>query len=114
MQRVHNLTLEGIHAYYTQAANEHLLVHNCRVGDLGGKAADFDAYELAQLARGRGDIDDLTRPSFDRVRAALDTDGVRIRDGLDGRDPMVRFQHDGVTMYINEARPWRSMAFIPD
>jgi len=37
VQRVHNLTVDGIHTYYVEAADEHVLVHNsgpCSVGEV--------------------------------------------------------------------------------
>ncbi|OLF19616.1 hypothetical protein BU204_01535 [Actinophytocola xanthii] len=39
-QRVHNLTVEGIHTYHVMADNTPVLVHNCG----GGEVPHFGSY----------------------------------------------------------------------
>ena len=111
----YDLTIDEIHTYFVSAGDQQVLVHNCNVDDLLGSAADFSADELAQLATRHGNEPTRSVPSFEQARAALDTQGVRLRDGLDGiRDPAVRFESDGVAVIINEARPTRSTSFFVD
>lgn len=108
VQRVHNLTVEGIHTYYVEADDEQVLVHNCRVDQLGGLAADFDADELAQLTYqhiGAGDI--AGRPSLSQIGDALATEGVQLPD-----QNAVRFLVDDVVVIINEDVPWRSTSYF--
>lgn len=47
VQRVHNLTVQGIHTYFVEAGDEFVLVHNCRpeAGILGSKKHGVDWAE---------------------------------------------------------------------
>ena len=113
-----SLTVDGIHTYFVGVAGEEALVHNICVGEVSERLQmGFDGAgpdELAQLARQHADVLNADRPSFEQVSSALDTEGVRLRAGIDGADSAVVFEANGVRVIINEAQPTRSTAHFID
>jgi RHS repeat-associated protein len=108
VQRVHNLTVDGIHTYFVVAGEEEVLVHNCTVDDLMGLASEFDADELAQFAyKHAGEGDFVSTPTIDQISKALSTKGTRLAD-----QNAVRFTSGETVVIINEDLPWRSTAYI--
>ncbi len=108
VQRVHNLTVDGLHTYYVAVDDSAVLVHNCTIDEIGGLAADFDRDELAQLAyqhAGEGDL--ARRPTIEQIYETLGTQGSYILDRN-----AVEFIHKGVKVIINEDVPWKSTAFF--
>ncbi|MFC2177449.1 polymorphic toxin-type HINT domain-containing protein, partial [Actinomycetota bacterium] len=103
-----NLTVADIHTYHVTVGDQSVLVHNTRCDELVGRAADFDADELAQFAyQHAGEGDFPSTPSIDQISDALKTDGVRLAD-----QNAVRFTDGDTVVIINEDNPMRSTAYI--
>ena len=54
VQKVHNLTVDGIHTYFVVAGDDEVLVHNCRIPGrpFSGKNAPTKAYEHLEKFHG--------------------------------------------------------------
>lgn len=83
IQRVHNLTVEGIHTYYVEAADEHVLVHNsgpCSVSEVAANLrarAGVNRVEI-ETPNGRMTIDLEGRSHFDKpLQTSIDTPHVK-------------------------------------
>jgi hypothetical protein len=51
-ERVHNLTVEGVHTYYVLAGDSPILVHNCQGGvDANGNSLHMQPYDYGSPAR---------------------------------------------------------------
>jgi hypothetical protein len=77
-QRVHNLTVDGLHTYYVGAASQSVLVHNCRTGN---------GLDLSNLQARADDLQDLIPTR--RAQAGATTGLLHATDDLIGPTDLV-------------------------
>ncbi|MEV4476298.1 polymorphic toxin-type HINT domain-containing protein [Nonomuraea sp. NPDC049504] len=109
-QRVHNLTVDGVHTYYVAAADDHVLVHNCwRGGHEGkhrfvrGKHRDPDGARSKNRAY-KGRHHEPPIPLATRISVKVTYEILYGQPSKYGRDPNREAQ--GLADRVNNAKDW--------
>jgi RHS repeat-associated protein len=101
VQRVHNLTVDGVHTYYVLAGDEHVLVHNCS-GEMRARKTPETPSSPPKLTKEGGHYAEVTDRN---VTAAT----RRIMDEHFGKG---NWSGTGPTSDYNILKKWLSRTFV--